>query len=197
MPKTYAYAKIRGDETDIREVRNLFSGFRVSQNRYYIDTKDVFEKGERSAFETMAAGLDAGDLVLIDSMKSLGNSNMEILRRWDELRNKRHAHVKVLDYEVMDTRLRGSDAPDENIVDLAMDIFAQATLQSDKIRKQRQAEGIASAKRKGVRFGIARKEIPKDFEKYKQMYLNKEIKGREAADILGMSHSTFFYRVNH
>lgn len=200
MSKTFAYAKVRNQEMSEQEVRGLFAGFRVSQNRFYIDGvgEDADAKGhERPAFDRMATQLDAGDLVLIDSMRSLGDSNMEILRAWEEIRHKRHANVKVLDTETMDTRLRGSDAADENIVDLAMDIFAQATLQSDRIRKQKQAEGIASAKRKGVRFGIARKEIPKDFEKYKQMYLNKEIKGREAADILGMSHSTFFYRVNH
>lgn len=205
MPRTYAYARIKDGDPEIseQEVRKLFSGYRVSQNHYYIDKpagktdEKPGAKGQRTAFDEMASRLDAGDLVVIDSMKSLGDSNMEILRHWEEIRNRRHANVKVLDTEIMDTRLKGYDVQDVNIVDLAMEIFAQATRQSDAIRKKKQADGIASAKRKGVRFGIARKEIPKDFEKYKQMYLNKEIKGREAADILGMSHSTFFYRVNH
>ena len=156
MARTFAYARVRNrsSETpvDEQEVKRVFSGYRVYQNHFYIDglpgkEEEAANGKERPAFEAMAAKLDAGDLVVIDSMRSLGDSNMEILRAWEEIRNKRHANVKVLDTETLDTRLRGSDAMDVNIADLAMEIFAQATLQSDAIRKQKQADGIARAKR--------------------------------------------------
>lgn len=202
MSRTFAYARIRDAATDPEEIMNLFAGHRISSKRLFIDGAETEEEGSAKrdpyeAFDEMAAGLDVGDLVLIDSIESLGDNNMEILTRWETLRLKRHAHIRVLDTAYLDTTLRGRDMPDEYIADLAMTVYAAATRHANDVRKKRQADGIASAKKKGVRFGIKRKEIPADFEKYKQMYLNGEIKGRDAADILGMSHSTFFYRVKH
>jgi len=95
---------------------------------------------------------------------------------------------------LLNTNLLQEDITGIFISDLVLQILAYVAETERSFIKQRQAEGIAVAKEKGVRFGCRRIEMPEEFEEYCKMWHRGEISVRNAAKNLGISYSTFFRR---
>lgn len=98
----------------------------------------------------------------------------------------------MLDMEILDTRQKAGNLTGTLIADLVLQIFAYVAQTERELISQRQAEGIAAAKRKGRKFGRPQLEIPDQFEMICQRCYAGKISTRKAAKILGMSHSTFY-----
>ncbi|MFR7620765.1 MAG: recombinase family protein [Blautia sp.] len=136
--------------------------------------------------------LKPGDLVVIKSIDRLGRNYNEILTQWQYITKQLKADILVLDMEILDTRQKAGNLTGTLIADLVLQIFAYVAQTERELISQRQAEGIAAAKRKGRKFGRPQLEIPDQFEMICQRCYAGKISTRKAAKILGMSHSTFY-----
>lgn len=138
----------------------------------------------------LATRLREGDLLVIKSIDRLGRNYEEILETWRKLTKEKGAAVRVLDMPLLDTR-GTRDLTGTLIADIVLQLLSYVAETERAYLKQRQAEGIAAAKARGVRFGRLPMEKPSGFERLKAEYLAGEISGNMAAWKLGVSHKTF------
>lgn len=101
------------------------------------------------------------------------------------------ADIVVLDMPLLDTRQKGRDLTGTFIADIVLQILCYVAQVERENTRQRQAEGIAAAKARGVRFGREKLPIPEDFYPLMDSYLSNDISARAAARMLGIAHSTF------
>lgn len=142
----------------------------------------------------MLRKLKKGDLLMIKSIDRLGRNYGEILDQWRRITKEIGADIHVLDMPLLNTNAVHESLTGVFISDLVLQILAYVAEVEREFIKQRQAEGIAAAKLRGVKFGCQRKEMPEQFETYFQEWKTGKISSREAATRLQMSHSTFYRR---
>ncbi len=133
------------------------------------------------------------DLLYIKSIDRLGRNYAEILEQWRILIKEKGIDIVVLDMPLLDTR-RGKDLMGTFLSDIVLQVLSFVAENERVNIKQRQAEGIAAAKAKGVRFGRPPKPLPENFYYVCQRWKRKEITGCEAAKLCEMPLSTFRYR---
>ena len=138
--------------------------------------------------------LKSGDLLIIKSIDRLGRNYNEILTQWQYITKKIKADIMVLDMELLDTRQKDGNLTGTLISDLVLQIFAYVAQTEREFISQRQAEGIAAAKRKGRKFGRPEKEMPDQFQEICAKCFQGELSTRQAAEVLGVSHTTFYRR---
>ena len=124
----------------------------------------------------------------------LGRNYEEILEQWRRITKEIGADIQVIDMPLLNTNSFHEDLRGVFISDLVLQILAYVAETERAFIKQRQAEGIAAAKQKGVRFGCKKAELPKEFETYYQMWNEGKISSRKAAEALKMKHTTFYRR---
>lgn len=165
------------------------SEFSIPPRNVYVD-KVSGKDFNRPAWKRLVRRMRAGDLLVVKSIDRLGRNYGEIIDQWRMITKERFVDVVVLDMPLLDTR-QGKDLTGTFIADLVLQLLSYvAQTERDNIR-QRQAEGIAAAKKKGVRFGRPPKAVPQEFYDLKQRWLQQDISSRKAAAILGISHDTF------
>ena len=128
---------------------------------------------------------------MVKSIDRLGRNYDEILEQWRIITKERKLDVVVLDMPLLDTRQRGRDLTGTFVADLVLQILSYVAQTERENIRQRQKEGIAAAKLRGVRFGRPRKEVPSEFLQLKAAWEEKRITSREAARRLGVSQDTF------
>ena len=131
-----------------------------------------------------------GDIVVIKSIDRLGRNYDEILEQWRILTKEKHADVVVLDMPLLDTR-KGRDLTGTLIADIVLQLLSYVAQTEREFIKQRQREGIEIAKANGVHLGRRAMERPENYEKVKSDWMKGELSGREAARLLGVSHTSF------
>lgn len=137
-----------------------------------------------------------GDLLYIKSIDRLGRNYDEILEQWRILTKEREIDIVVLDMPLLDTR-RGKDLMGTFLSDIVLQVLSFVAENERTNIRQRQAEGIAAAKKKGVRFGRPPRPLPKDFSAIYQKWKSGQITGTEAARQCEMPLSTFRYKVRN
>lgn len=148
----------------------------------------------RPQYKKLLKKLKSGDLLIIKSIDRLGRNYGEILEQWRKITKEICADIQVLDMPLLNTHTGHDNLTGIFISDLVLQILAYVAETERTFIKQRQAEGIAAAKARGVKFGCEKTEMPKDFEKYYEMWRSGKISTRKAGEILGISHSTFYRR---
>lgn len=138
--------------------------------------------------------LKKGDVFVVKSIDRLGRDYGEILEQWRIITKNIGADIQVIDMPLLNTTYASEDLTGTLIADLVLQILAYVAETERIFIKQRQAEGIAAAKLKGVKFGCRKKDVPKEFKKYYKMWDDGEISLRKAAEALQMSYSTFYRR---
>ena len=103
---------------------------------------------------------------------------------------QKQAHIVVIDIPLLDTR-NANDLTGTFIADIVLQLLSYVAQTERENIRQRQTEGIAAAKARGIQFGRPKKERTQLFYDLKDKYSRKEISARHAAKILGISHSTF------
>lgn len=189
------YGYIRVSSVDQNEDRQLLAlqEKEIPKENVYMD-KQSGKNFERPHYKRMLKKLKAGDVLYVLSIDRLGRNYEEIQEQWRILTKEKHVDICVLDMLLLDTR-RDKDLMGTFIADLVLQILSfVAQSERENIRK-RQAEGIAAAKAKGVRFGRPEKETPEDFGKIIRDWEQKKLPKEEALRLCGMSESTFYRRV--
>ena len=149
---------------------------------------------DRPAYQKMMKKLKPGDLLIVKSIDRLGRNYNDILVQWQYITKEIKADILVLDMELLDTRQKAGNLTGTLIADLVLQIFAYMAQTEREFINQRQAEGIAAAKARGVRFGRPPKPLPENFHQVYQQWKNGKITGTTAAKECGMPLSTFRYR---
>ena len=165
----------------------------VPEKNIFLD-KQSGKDFERPNYKKMVRKLKAGDLLYILSIDRLGRNYEEIQKQWRILTKEIGVDICVLDMPLLDTR-NGKDLMGNFIADLVLQILSfVAQSERENIRK-RQAEGIAAAKAKGVKFGRPEKEVPDDFGKIVRSWEQKKLPFEEVLMKCGMSEATFYRRL--
>lgn len=191
--KQYGYVRISTKDQNPERQILAMQEQKIKKKDIYID-RISGQDFSRPAYIKLLKILKKGDVLVVKSIDRLGRDYGEILEQWRKITKEIGADILVLDMPLLNTNSVHSDLTGVFIADLVLQILAYVAETERAFIKQRQAEGIAAAKRRGVRFGCKRNDIPQGFEMYYQMWENKEISIRKAAEALQMSDSTFYRR---
>ena len=193
MGKVYGYVRV--SSTDQHEDRQLIAMAErgIPQGRVYID-KQSGKDFARPRYRALMKKLRPGDQLCITSIDRLGRNYEEIQEQWRFLTREKKVDILVFDMPLLDTR-RDKDLLGTFIADLVLQVLSfVAQNERENIRK-RQAEGIAAAKARGVKFGRKKTTLPPDFLQAYTLWQDKRISLAEAARRCGISRSGFYYRV--
>lgn len=193
IPKIYGYVRV--SSTDQNEDRQMIELCRqkVEEKNIYID-KLSGKDFNRPSYQKLMRKLRAGDLLYILSIDRLGRNYEEIQKRWRVITKEIGADICVIDMPLLDTR-QGKDLMGTFIADLVLQILSfVAQNERENIRK-RQLQGIAAAKKKGVRFGRPEKILPNDFISLVMLWEKRKIPLSEVLEKCKMSESTFYRRL--
>lgn len=186
------YGYIRVSSTDQNEDRQLvmLRGKGISDRRLYID-KQSGKDFDRPKYKRLVRRLRPGDVLYVLSIDRLGRNYKEIQEQWRLLTKEKGVDICVLDMPLLDTR-QGKDLLGTFIADLVLQILSFVAQSERESIKKRQAEGIAAAKARGVRFGRPPRPLPDNFYEIHTAWRNKKIVLRQAAEACGMPEGTFY-----
>ncbi len=188
------YGYVRVSSTDQNEERQM-----AAMAKREIPEKNVFrdkQSGkdfERLQYKRMLKALKSGDTLYILSIDRLGRNYGEIQNQWCILTKKIGIDICVLDMPLLDTR-QGKDLMGTFIADLVLQILSFAAQNERENIKKRQADGIAAAKTRGVKFGRPDISAPYDFADIVNRWEKGTITLKNVLKICGMSRSTFYRR---
>ncbi len=190
--KTEMYGYVRVSSKDQCEARQVLAlrEFEVPERNIYMD-KMSGKDFNRPQYRRMVRRLKAGDVLVVKSIDRLGRNYEEILEEWRMLTKKREVAVVVLDMPLLDTRTSGRNLTGVFVADLVLQILSYVAQTERENIRQRQKEGIAAAKQRGVKFGRPKKQVPEEFARLREKWMDKEMTSREAAKCLGISQNTF------
>jgi len=189
------YGYIRVSSKDQNEDRQLMamSKLKIPSENIFID-KQSGKDFERTKYKTLVEKLKIGDTLFIVSIDRLGRNYEEIQSQWRILTKDMGVDVAVIDMPLLDTRLH-KDLIGTFISDIVLQILSfVAQSERENIRK-RQAEGIYSAKLRGVQFGRPLKSAPNDFDSLVKKWERQQISTNEIIKLCGFSRSTFYRRL--
>ena len=188
------YGYIRVSTRDQNEDRQLIAlrELHIPEKNIFID-KQSGKDFNRPQYKRLVRKLKKDDLLYIKSIDRLGRNYAEILEQWRLLTQTKSIDIVVLDMPLLDTR-RGKDLMGTFLSDIVLQVLSFVA-ENERINiRQRQAEGIAAAKARGIRFGRPPKPLPENFHQIYQQWKNGKITGTAAAKLCGMPLSTFRYR---
>lgn len=189
---TYGYVRVSTkDQNEDRQLIALHE-LGLSDKNIYVD-KQSGKDFNRPQYQKLLRKLRPGDLLYIKSIDRLGRNYEEIQNQWRVLTKEKGVDICIVDMPILDTR-RGKDLLGTFISDLVLQLLSFVAENERTSIKQRQAEGIAAAKAKGVRFGRPPKPLPENFHSVYQQWKQGSITGTAAAKECGMALSTFRYR---
>ena len=189
---TYGYIRVSTREQN--EDRQLIAlrEMDVPERNIFLD-KQSGKDFNRPNYKKLIRKLKKDDLLYIKSIDRLGRNYEEILEQWRVLTKDKGVDIVVLDMPLLDTR-RGKDLMGTFLSDIVLQVLSFVAENERTNIRQRQAEGIAAAKAKGVRFGRPPKPLPENFHSAYQRWKSGRITGTAAAKECGMPLSSFFYR---
>lgn len=194
MDKGNIYGYVRVSSKDQNEARQMaaFRKLKIPSKNIYID-KVSGKDFDRPQYKRMVGKMREENLLYVKSIDRLGRNYSEIIEQWRILTKEKKVDIVVLDMPLLDTR-RGKDLMGTFLSDIVLQVLSFVAENERTNIKQRQAEGIAAAKEKGIRFGRPPTPLPEDFYKVYKRWKGKEITGTKAAQICGMPLSTFRYK---
>lgn len=192
MATTYGYVRVSTREQN--EDRQLIALHEVGvpEKNIYMD-KQSGKDFDRPAYKRLLRKLKKDDLLYIKSIDRLGRNYLEIQEQWRAITKDKGVDIVVLDMPLLDTR-RGKDLVGTFLADIVLQVLSFVAENERVNIRQRQAEGIAAAKAKGVRFGRPPRPLPENFHSAYQRWKAGKITGTAAAQECGMPLSTFRYR---
>lgn len=188
----YGYARVstRGQRED-RQVAAL-QEFGVALEHITVE-KQSGKNFDRPLYQRLVQAFQPGDILVVKSIDRLGRNYDEILEQWARITKTRRAAIVVLDMPLLDTR-EGRDLTGTLVADIVLQLLSYVAQTEREFIHQRQAEGIAAALERGVRFGPERIPMPEGFEELAEDWRNGHVTATEAGRQLGISRKTFTRR---
>ena len=190
MADVYAYIRVSSrDQNEDRQIIAL-KEFEVPRQNIFID-KQSGKDFERPAYKRMVKRMKRDDLLYIKSIDRLGRNYEEIQNQWRILTKEKGIDICVIDMPLLDSR-RGKDLVGTFLSDIVLQVLSFVAENERTNIRQRQAEGIAAAKEKGVKFGRPSLPYPENFQKIHSDWRKKKITLHQAAEACGMPVGTFY-----
>ena len=186
---TYGYVRVSTREQNEARQLTAMREFGVEDERIVVE-KLSGKNFCRPRYQRLVKGLRQKDVLVIKSIDRLGRNYTEILEQWAVITKEREAAIVVLDMPLLDTR-QGRDLTGTLISDIVLQLLSYVAQTERENIRARQAEGIAAAKQRGVRFGRERIELPDTFADLAYLWQEGGISSRRAAQELGISYKTF------
>ena len=184
--RVFGYVRVSTKEQN--EARQLIAmrNQGVPGKNIYVD-KQSGKDFQRPQYARLVASVRPGDIVIVKSIDRLGRNYTEILEQWRILTREKRADVVVLDMPLLDTR-KGKDLTGTLISDIVLQLLSYVAQTEREFIRQRQREGIAAARARGVRFGARPQERPASFSEVAGAWARGEISAREGAPPEGFPH---------
>ncbi len=189
MTKIYGYIRVSSREQNEDRQRIALLNWGVEEKNLFLD-KQSGKDFHRPSYLRMVKKLKQGDLLVVKSIDRLGRNYDEILQQWRLITKEIRADIKVLDMPLLDTR-QSTDLTGTLIADIVLQLLSYVAQSEREAIRQRQAEGIAAARQRGVRFGRPATKRPKKFPQIYARWIAGELNSRNAAVDLGTSQTTF------
>lgn len=187
---TYGYIRVSSTDQNEDRQRIALRDMGIAETHIYMD-KLSGKDFKRPKYQRMVKKLKPGDLLCIVSIDRLGRNYEEVQEQWRVLTREIGVDICVVDMPLLDTR-RDKNLMGTFIADLVLQILSfVAQNERENIRK-RQAEGIAAAKARGVRFGQPMRPLPDDFEYLRREWRRGHTSLSKAAAACGMAKTTFY-----
>ncbi len=187
---TYGYVRVSTQEQNEARQLAAMREFGVAEENIIVE-KLSGKDFNRPRYQRLVRTLRSGDVLVVKSIDRLGRNYDEILEQWGTITKKRQAAIVVLDMPLLDTR-QGRDLTGTLIADIVLQLLSYVAQTERENIRRRQAEGIAAAKAKGVRFGPPPRNLPDSFERLRQAWRGGQMPLREAARACGLAKSTFY-----
>lgn len=190
--RVYGYVRVSSiDQNEDRQMVEMEQR-KVPKGNIYVD-KQSGKDFERPQYKKMIKKLKSGDLLYILSIDRLGRNYEDVQKQWRILTKEIGVDICVIDMPLLDTR-NGKDLMGTFIADLVLQILSFVAQSERESIKKRQAQGIAAAQKKGIKFGRPEKELPLDFKEVVKRWENKTISTDTALKLCGFGKSTFYRR---
>ena len=186
---TYGYIRVSTKEQNEDRQLVAMRAFGVTADHIVLD-KQSGKDFDRPGYRRLMRKLKAGDTLVIKSIDRLGRNYEEILEQWRLLTKEKQAAIVVLDMPLLDTR-QGRDLTGMLIADIVLQLLSYVAQTEREFNRQRQAEGIAAAKARGVHFGRNFKDRGENYGSVMAAWKRGELSDRAAARELGVAHGTF------
>ncbi len=189
---TNTYGYIRVSTREQNEDRQLLAmrELAILERNIFTD-KQSGKDFERPQYKRLVKKLRPDDLLYIKSIDRLGRSYGEILEQWRILTREKGVDIVVLDMPLLDTR-RGKDLMGTFLSDIVLQVLSFVAENERTNIRQRQAEGIAAAKARGVKFGRPPSPLPENFYRVHRDWRGKKLTLQQAANACAMPVSTFY-----
>lgn len=190
---TYAYARVSSQDQNVARQMDAFAQFGIDKNFIFVD-KQSGKDFERNSYHDLIKILRKEDLLIIKSIDRLGRNYDAIICEWNKITNIIGANILVLDMPLLDTRSKS----DNNLVgkfisDIVLQVLSFVA-ENERINiKQRQKEGIAAAKSRGVKFGRPRKRYSKEFIEVYKKYFENRLNISDVMKRLGLNRCNCYY----
>ena len=187
----YGYVRVSTAQQHIDRQIDALLDMGLSKDSIYVD----YESGKdfnRRNYRKLIRKLKKNDLLIIKSIDRLGRDYNMIIDEWRLITKEKEADIMVIDMPLLDTRIEGKNLVGKFISNIVLQVLSFVAQNERETMRVRQAEGIRTAKARGVKFGRPRITLPNNFEIVARQYLNKEITNKKACEILGMTRGSFF-----
>ena len=193
MSEVYGYVRVSSvDQNEDRQMIALRKAG-VPEGNVFMD-KQSGKDFNRPSYQKLVRKPQEGNLLYILSIDRLGRNYEEIQNQWRMLTKEKRMDIVVIDMPLLDTR-QGKDLMGTFIADLVLQILSFVA-QSERERiRERQMQGIAAAKARGVDFGRPRKSPPENFQELVREWEEKLLPFPEILRQCGMSEATFYRRL--
>lgn len=188
--RIYGYARVSSADQNLDRQLDALERFPVQTNLIYAD-KASGKDFRRPQYRRLLRRLREGDVLVIKSIDRLGRDYREVLDEWRRLTTDKRVAIVVLDMPLLDTREQPNGITGTFIADLVLQVLSYVAQVERENIKQRQAEGIASARLRGVRFERPTLERPDSYRDVIKSFEGGEVTRQEAAMLLNVSASTF------
>lgn len=186
----YGYVRVSTREQNEGRQMTALGDLSIPEENLFVD-KHSGKDFQRPQYKRMVKRLRPDDLLYIKSIDRLGRNYGEILEQWRVLTKEKGIDIVVLDMPLLDTR-RGKDLMGTFLSDIVLQVLSFVAENERVNIRQRQAEGIAAAKARGVKFGRPPRPVPDNFYQVRQDWRNKKITLQQAAVACAMPVTTFY-----
>ena len=190
----YGYCRVSSkNQNEDRQIKAMHE-LGIKDEEIYID-KQSGKDFNRPKYKKLMRRIKRDDLIYVKSIDRLGRNYEDIIEQWKYITKYRKADIVVIDMPLLDTR-RGKNLMGTFLSDIVLALLSYVAENERANIRQRQAEGIAIAKARGVRFGPPPMPLPDCFDDVYEQWRNKRLTVSEAAKKCGMARSTFYKKAN-
>ena len=176
----YGYVRVSTREQNEARQLDALAPYEIPQKNLFVEKKSG-KDFDRPVYKRLMKRLRPGDLLIVKSIDRLGRNYDEILEEWRHITREIGADVLILDMPLLDTRTKGRDLTGTFIADLVLQILSYVAQTERENIRRRQMEGIAAAKRQGVRFGRPTLPLPDNFNAIHKAWREKKLTLKQAA----------------